>query len=616
MPIGIRKMKKTINAIILLLIVAAAASPYVAGMMLEKNFNRTVAHLNTIYADQYKFTTEYTRGYAKSTAIIHVVEANNPENKLNLNLNIQHGPVIFEFHGWPNPTTYVPRSYHLAVVTTQLDDKVNKILDGIYAGKPAYAITTLIDFKGNQTTEVKNFPVVVPKDSNEFDWGGMTATVKSDIDLNFITGELNIAKIAYLQGVDNPQTQKQVAAKNIKITFNYGGVATGEHADMAVENISVLEGISPVASVDKLSISVSTLKSGDLFKSDILYSADKIMLEKDQYGPLAVQIKFNNFNAKAIQDFAKKQNADMSMNASLVEMQSILSTSPGVDWDVKFTTPKGKIDFTGSAVVGGKDLKVIDAASVMATADIKLKLNVNQPIVYEFLAQYAEDQLHSKESEFFMQNKDPNIANPYSLSPPDLKNTVEKWIIALLNELKDNKMIIEKDDLISVDAKYLKSQWAINDKLMTDADWKKLQEALIVKVITTPVQPAPDVPGAPIVPGAQSVSAPNSSVTVQQQTAAPVPVQKVYEKDNATQTMEAIQRGKIQVIPAVKGGSDQGAGAKSSNANKQPTQNQTQTQPKPVGKPKPSNALPTPTGPNVSAPVKDPTSQTGSVSNH
>lgn len=486
-------MRKILIFVAFVIVALIIAAPYGVGMLLEKEYNNAIAQLNSLHSNQAKFVGVFNRGYMKSTAKTEVTFTNSPTSIIMAD-NILHGPVIFDLK-----TSYMPQGYMLAKVNTVLEGDLSKMLDAIYAGKPAYSIDTEIDFSRNGITTIKSNPLTFSLANGDLNWQGMKLLLKYTIGVPKVSGEIFIPSVKYLEKLD---VNKEFDIANVQIDFMSDAASQSDNVSIKIVDVGLKAADKIIFSGDQLSLVADGKNNNNLISANLKYTFDEIKILTDKYGPMSLSLHFNNLSKLKIQNAQQQPSPE--------EILQMLEQRPSASIDLKLTMPKGKIDLVGDAQIGGKDLTVLNQETVFNNASMKFALKINQAIVYEVLAQYAENQLSLKEKEYFKTNTDTTKPNPYTLTPEARQELVEAWVIGLLETLKNKKLIIETDSIINIDVKLDKGALTINEQPISKEELENLRPIFDIVVPTVaepesvpvPVETAPEavvVPPAPVV---------------------------------------------------------------------------------------------------------------------
>jgi uncharacterized protein YdgA (DUF945 family) len=534
-------MKVLINIILVLIIVIACAAPYGVGIVLEKEYNTMISQLNVIYNGEYKVTGSFAKGYLHSSATTVITPTVAGAKPVTLMHSIQQGPFIVDFKGWLSPSSYIPREYKLALVTTTLDADTNKMLSTFYAGKEAYSIKSVFAFNGSGVTTVKNNPLKINIGPGEVNWQGFTLIVNHDKKFSDIKANMVMPLASYqeMAGAEN----KSANIANVKVDYALQVATMSGTLNFSIDDIAIKSGDNVIFSLQKLVLTGKDQRAKNILQSQLDLNINQFLIVGDKYGPMILSLKLKNINASALDKMSKQMgsanqsDADMSMQSQMTaaeggatevddgnpqakitippeQILDILSLRPGIEIDLKLDTPKGKVEFVGQADVGNKDLKSIDQKEIITTATGTIAIKVSQEMVYGLLTQYADDQIQQNELEFAQNNKDPSLKNPYTLSAEQKQTVIENWVIALLDKLKDQKLFLEKDKILSTNIKFDKNVVSVNGVDKTNDDLMKIAQLFdltikpIKALVMEPVTPSTPPPAVPVTPPKDNVVAP------------------------------------------------------------------------------------------------------------
>ncbi len=526
-------LKKLLLSCFFLLIIVAVAAPFGIGMMIEKQYNNNLTQLNTFYNGALTFSGTFKSGYLTSSAVTTIM-AQDAALPVTLNHMIHNGPVFLNFQGAANLSSYLPNGYGLANISTTFDDKVSKTIADIYKGQSGYSFTSLLDFSGNGTTNIVFDPLVTTLDAKNIDWKGLQITVLHNVDLSFVTGNMTMPSIIFTEVGADGADSNMAKALGINIAFSTGVGAINETVGVDVANVAVSEAGASIFTAEKLSFSGKSQMVGSLAKSDLAYGFKSLTFGDDHYGPFSFTVNLKNLNTSVLKELVAKtsqassqlvlQSSGVDNNPSIAETYdykltteqtvAFLSVRPGVAINFKLEMPKGKVALIASLDIGGSDIKADDDAAVLASATASLSLSVDQPIVYYVLAQIAQDNINSKSQQFANTNTDQSIVNPYVLTPEQMQKAIELWTISVLDLLKEQNFIVEKDLLITSDVKYDKSVLTFNTQEKTMSDLEALYPTFDQVVKTTGTGAASTTVPSAVVPSAAVPSTIVPSTTV------------------------------------------------------------------------------------------------------
>lgn len=465
-------MKKLFIFTLLLLIGVVAASPYVVGTLVEKNYNQMLAQLNKIYDGKVKFTGTYNRGYLDSSAKTEIAVINKPFT-VSLSHAIEHGPVIMQ--------GFMPKKLNLAMVNTVVDGAYNDVLKSLYGDKEAYKIVTEVTFAGDVLTTITNGALTMPISDGQLTWDGANINLVYTKDAMKFTGDAVMPRLNYTE--TDADLTKSVNIVNIKLSFGNEANSISQFMNVNVDDVTVMTGQELIFTAQKLSFIGNQKEVNSKTSLDLKYTFNMLKILADQYGPFNLALKLKNFDAAVLAQMSQEVPVGPNPNISQEQLLKLLADRLTLDIDLKLDTPKGKVDAVADLKVGGKDLTSLDQQMLFNTSDFKADIKINQAIVYAIMAQYVENRIHAEEVAFVATTTDPTALNPYTLDKITMQAIVQAWVISLLDDLKEQTLILETDTDFTTNIKLEKGIFTINDKPRTMADWEKLKPVFDVTVM-------------------------------------------------------------------------------------------------------------------------------------
>lgn len=486
-------MKGFLKILFLLIIVLCVASPFGAGYMLEKHYNDMIAGLNKAYEGEIVFTGKFQRGFMSSTATTELVDSKG-EPIETLQHVVLHGPVIFNFNGWLNSSSYVPQGYGLAKVDTQLTGKLAQKLTNIYAGKAAYNISTMVDFNCNLATTFVNYPLTTQVGVGILKWQGANGTVNVNKDITNISGSLVMPSLEYSEQVQSGSDTETLQVNNLKIEFHKLMADSSDVLNITLDSFKILNKTSEELALNTASLIFNKKTVDKIESADIKTGFTNLKIAGHTVGPFSLGIKTNNINSAAMmaamQDPTMLPAAGNNIQPKIPSDQlvAMLSTKPTLDADMKIAMPEGNVDYVGHIEAGGANITSADAATIIPTIKMSQKLQIGSKIVTKLLIRYIEEQVLRNEKMYFINNKTSTITNPWTMTPTQLKDMATKLAGDIINVLKTKQYIVEQNDVMSTDVGFANSVFTINGVQRTKDDLNQLRTLMTVQ---PPVAPTP-----------------------------------------------------------------------------------------------------------------------------
>jgi len=490
-------MKGFLRILFFLIIVVGIASPFGAGFLIENHYNDMITNLNKAYTGEIVFTGKFQRGFMSSTATTTIVNSKGVPLET-LQQELRHGPVIFDFKGWLNSSTYMPRGYGLAMIDTQLTGKLGQKLTTIYAEKPAYNISTMVAFNGDLATTFINYPLTTQVGVGILKWQGVNGSVNIDKAVTNITGSMLMPSLEYSEQVQPGADTETLQITNFKIDFNKLMSDDSDMLNISLDAFKILNKTSEELGLSNITLMFNKKIINKIEGAELKTTFSKLKIAHHDVGPFLLGVKTNNINSAAmlatLQDPTTLAAASNKMPPKIPSDQlvAMLITKPMLDADMKITMPEGNIDYTGHIEAGGPNVVKVDAALIIPTIKMSQKIQINSKIVTKLLTHYMEEQVLKNEKMYFINNKTSTITNPWTMTPVQLRSMAEKLTADIINVLKTKQYIIEQNDVISTDVEFANSILTINGVQHTKEDLDQLRIIMEVKPpVAEPVAPSP-----------------------------------------------------------------------------------------------------------------------------
>ncbi len=512
-------MKRVVYVILIAVLFVA---PYIFSFFAEREYNGFVKGLTTLLPSDFKVTGKFSRGFFHSTAITEITVPNIAA-PLTLTHNINQGPIIFNYIGWYHPSSYIPRHIELALVNTVLatslgakDNKDNKD-NSDDQNAPQNTIITNVSFSGKSQTIVKIDAQSWKHAQAEIALkGGLVATINTDKQFSNLSGDCNIPVLEYDEFSLTSAQSHFAQVKNVQISFRKASYLAEIMFDFHIEDLAIGEGSSAnnksLDAINNIIISLTTKENKTLLDVSSKITFDKLTHASIVYGPAALSVIYKNMPISFVQDLLSASAAlDREKENKL--LIKLLTNIPTIQHDLQFKVPLGTFKSSGQFTVGGPKIIGLDMAQLLPTFKASVKLDVSNQLAYSMLANYAEKQLHTKEHDYFMKNATSKEKNPYTLTSDQLHDTVNQWVISILDYLEAQKMLVLQKDHIDVDVEYANQAVTINGKPRTKEELAHVKQLLEVTVPGAPV-PVPTVPASVPTAPASVPTAPTPTTAV------------------------------------------------------------------------------------------------------
>jgi len=464
---------RAILYIFILVIVAAAAAPYGASWIVERKYTDMVAKLNELYEGEAPLSMQYSRGYFTSTAKTKL-EFPGTKQAITLEDTIHNGPVIFDFKGWGDLSSYVPQGFYLAVTHTTFTGAIEQAVKGAYKGQDGYTITTYFNYNGHGRTVFKMLPLTMDLGYAKFAWEGISYNMYFDGSLNEFSGDIDMPSISYAEQGNS------LMFKSIVATFDNNLESLVNSMKLNIGDVTLTEAGKNVFVMRQFSMIGSSRTTNELLTGDLEYSVGELDVEDHEFGPLNLSLKVQNINTK----IANEMSSNPNNSNQDVKVLEFLSYRPMLDTMFNIATPMGGVDIMSHLEVGGSDVTSLQddslVQSMIVTADMKIAIQ----IVDIMLQHYIESEIINKERVYFMQNRNnPEAkANPYVMSPEDLKMYVSNWVQAFKTFIVDNNYVVTVNDSYETKIKVEKGLLYINDEQRDESDLQNFQSIMDIQI--------------------------------------------------------------------------------------------------------------------------------------
>ena len=510
-------MRVIFNTIFFTIIIIAFAAPYAAGFIIEKRYNNMIAQLNVDFKDKMVFTGSFERGFYSSNATT-TIGATDAE-KMTLEHTIYHGPLAFKYSGFLQASNYLPRAYGLAMIETKLAGKLADQIAKIYGNSPAYVITTIAKYNGDLQTSIVNYPLEVKINSYvKLLWQGLNADINMNKSMTNVNGTVTMPSLDYME-TQQDGSVKLLNVVNAKFDFNRTMNSTDEILNLTVAKLKIGDSVLNPMTVENISIATNKKIIDKLLALNLKVTFDKMHIAHDDFGPFMLAMDFSNINSAVIQQVmqspmpASQQDVVSQTMNNQAQLVAFLSTRPVADTHLTFSSMSGNMDFNSHLAIGGPSIVNLDPNVISSTVDADKKIQVSTALVNMVLYKYGQEQFMSNAKNYANANKNVTTANPYLMDPAQRKDFITKWSAELLNNLKDKKIIIEQNDIVIIELKYVDSNLTINGALITPEEMHQIKAMLIMPpleasaptpeasvptpVLTTTVTTAPMAPSTP-----------------------------------------------------------------------------------------------------------------------
>lgn len=472
---------------ILLLIIVVGVAPWGVGMLVEQRYNEIYDHLSKVRGKDFQITTEYTRGYLISLAKTEITHVPTGQ-KVSFIDTIHNGPLIFNFTSWSDPKSYIPVDYKLAAIDTRLIGPAQQALQDMYGDKPAYDIHSTIAFDGSVVSVAKLLPLHKSEHGIDFDWDGATYTVNINSDYTNFTADLVIPVATFTAG------NNVMKFSNITAQHTHDLLAHTNTFNFVLADATAHEGDTSTFELKNAAIKGNGALVNDLMTGELTFTFDMLNTASEKYGPGSLNIKSKNINLTLADELSAAQETNDETDQKLVQL---LNSTPTFDVTLKETLPQGDVNMVTHIEVGGPDLKDVKDGAIYKTLKLTLDAKAAIAIVDFILTSYLENEVQTKQTLYFIMNKDkPDAApNPYLMSDDEMHkfaaDTIAKW----KQYLVDNKFVTESGTDYMINVQIADEKVTINGQEKTPDDMQKLQDSMEINI-------------APVAPPAPATTAP------------------------------------------------------------------------------------------------------------
>lgn len=450
-------MKKLVGLVVILAALVLGGY-YVMGIATE----RTVKHdLATVNKSNGLFVNivSYKRGWFSSTAQLdwklhvpeHLVKTDGQSEtvpaqdfEMQMPLVIHHGPIIFANNtvkfglGYANTEIPLPNKY-----VEQFNN--NFTPDSI---KPQLDLSLFVTYLNNSQIEmsIPAFKLKAKQGGGEFEWKGMSSTVKVTSDADKIKGDFTVEGMQF-QANDVKAVLSEISSEySLHKTEN--GLYLGD-ASMSFPSMVVNKKDVKMFELNKLDLYSSSEIDDGLFNSHFKTSVDKIFADGKDYGPGSIEMAVRNLDAVALGHINEQvqhaqQGSDLEKQqawlAVIPEIPKLLSRGPEFEIsELNFAMPQGTIE--GNLLVSLPASDNQNPLELMQKVQGKGKLKVPVDVIKMALTQSnlqklnAAQALQDSSSENTTSTSISSTDNAQAATTQDTSNTVVTSNVATTTDL-------------------------------------------------------------------------------------------------------------------------------------------------------------------------------------
>lgn len=524
-------MRVFFNLIFFVIIALCLAAPYATGFIVEKRYQEMIAKLNAGYDGDVIFEGKFERGYLSSNATTTLTHA---DEKVVLEHQVYHGPVVFKFSGWLKASNYKPQAIGLAVIETKILGPIVDRIALVYQDNPSYNITTIVEFNGDSHTKIINYPIKVTAQNRNIEWQGFTANFNIAYDTANIDSSFDAPFLRYIELVEN-NPHRTLELTNTKLDFKKTMSSSNETVNLAIGGVKFNEGASDkMITIDSLLLQTDITVLTKIMSLDWALSFNKLQMHNQEAGPFTMDVKMRNINTVALKKLIKMPMPLSATQPNLAVMQThipqdefiieLLNSRPILDFNLSCIIPIGNINYLSHLEIGGPGVTSLESQKVWDTAIFSNNLKISKAIIHKVLLRYAQQQLEYNEKIYLLINKGSTAPNPYNMEDQQRKNMLANWVNNVMYILQQKKIIVDQDDFITMQLEFKNNELVVNGSKITQQDIDDIKPMLVMPILSPPaaVVPPATAPtpaktmqqGTVIAPPAASTAPPSSRVDI------------------------------------------------------------------------------------------------------
>lgn len=484
-------IRKTALYIFLLAIVIGGA-PYVAGMLVETNFQDTVKTLSDIDSMPATITvTEYQRGWRRShakTRVTFLINNNADPSKqysILMEHDIRHGPFIQLKPGDYQQWRFARALIHSNLVLT---DEAKKILVSELGDSQLFDVNSEITIDGAVKMKIDGKPLKLKEHqgTDRIAWQGMQANWELSRDKQQFKGEV------ILPGFDFDWEGIHYYAKDLVYKTTMSKIPEGLWVGQFNGNLNQLKIEKPS---ENFSVTIDATTSGGGMKAEgtivdftSTINIEKVKLKEKEYGPINYSNSLKNIDARVVKTFFElnrkiKTEKDVQQSAYaqyfLALVPDLLRSRPEFNIEqMQIHTSQGEISGLLRFAIGGTQANNVNnfqeiIQSIVAKAHLSLpKVILRELVAYQFEKGIQKTNEAAKNTTAVTRQSTPDSTQPLPviLGPQEIAQKVEQQTNDAIGKWLQERMVVEKDPNYIVEIELQQGKFTINGQ---PVDFKK-----------------------------------------------------------------------------------------------------------------------------------------------
>ncbi len=457
---------KVVTSVIIILILAQVVTAYFFGVIAEKQLNLQFKHMTdssmiTVVKHDYHrgwFSSDETVTLAVNSQflknIANLLPSADKESAITLNktdyvVNYSTHITNGVFAGWLHGKIYPTIAY--ADTRVVLPEKLNKILNKFFDGKPAFKINNVVFLNkaGKYIITSPSFNYDEALSGVKVSWGGLDLEIayndkfnqfENNLEAPFFAmiaptkGELSFSGLNYNSVSSYSVNQIKVGTTDFNLTSlkvqllesNITQFKLGEavHLLTGINSVDFLNGIDAINPTDftisRVHYNSLSNDQKNLFSASAKAGFESITSNSNNYGPMNFDLDIGHIDAPAFskladllnsaasEDQSTSVNRDKTIAQLKTTMLPILVNSPLITLnEFKLKTPSGLISLAGSATTHNfESADMSEQSKFMQKLSLKMGFNVPKPVLAYFFVLQMKYFLTSGNAQMDKQSSD------------------------------------------------------------------------------------------------------------------------------------------------------------------------------------------------------------------
>lgn len=478
---------KKLTGLVVILAVLILGGYYGMGVITEqtvKNNLEIVNQSNGLFAE----VVEYNRGWFKSNATLnwrlHVPERMvksasgqsqaepAQDYQMQMPLTIYHGPFIFADDGLKFGMGYAKTDLTLPA---KYAEQFNTFFTG-ESTKPKMDMSLLVNYFNSSKVNmaIPEFKLIAKQGNAQFDWKGMSSTMKVTSSMDEIDGSFTIDGMRFTKD-DVIATTGEIASEyNLHKTDS--GLFLGD-ASLNFPSLLVMNKDRKMFELSNFDANTDSDIDSGLFSSHFKSSLNKIVANGKTYGPGNLEMAIRNLDADVLarinEQATKAQHGtdiekQQAMFAIVPELPKLFSRGPEFEISqMSFTMPEGTVE--GSLMISLPKGDTTNPLEMMQKVQGQGKLKVPAAVLKMLLSESAKQKLASNPA--IAQNSttppvDGSTTTPgdSSTANQDLTSQVAAQTDQQLNAMVQSGLLVQSGSDYLVELSLNQGQLVVNGK--------------------------------------------------------------------------------------------------------------------------------------------------------